>query len=356
MRPVRVALIGYGLAGASFHAPFIATTEGLELAAIVTRDPGRRAAATGRYPGVELLDGAEEVFARAADFGLVVVAAPNRAHVTLATAALEAGLDVVVDKPLAPTAAEGRALVKLAGERGRMLTVFHNRRWDGDLLTVRRLIEAGDLGRVLRFESRFERFRPQLTEGWRERADPEDAGGVLYDLGPHLIDQALLLFGPAVHVYGEVDVRRTGARVDDDAFVAMTHASGVRSHLWMSAVTAQVGPRLRVLGDRAGYVKHGLDVQEAALRDGGDPGGTGWGREDEAAWGVLGTDGNQRRVETEPGDYGAFYRGVAAALCDGAPPPVDPADTVAGLEAIEAARRSNAEGVVVSRTGRRGIR
>ena len=191
---------------------------------------------------------------------------------------------------------------------------------------------------MLRFESRFERFRPELKDGWRELADPEEAGGVLFDLGPHLIDQALLLFGPAVRVYGEVDVRRAGAEVDDDAFVAITHASGVRSHLWMSAVTAQLGPRLRVLGDRAGYVKHGLDVQEAALRDGRDPGGAGWGREDETAWGVLGTDGDLRRIETEPGDYGAFYRGVAAALRDGAPPPVDPADAVAGLEVIEAAR------------------
>jgi predicted dehydrogenase len=337
VRPGRVALVGYGLAGEAFHAPFISTTPGLELAAIVTRDPGRRAAAAAAHPGAALLHSAEEI--SGGDFQLVVIAAPNRAHVGLATAALEAGLDVVVDKPLAPTAAAARELIELARARGRMLTVFHNRRWDGDLLTVRRLIEAGELGRVLRFESRFERFRSQIKEGWRELADPEEAGGVLYDLGPHLVDQALLLFGPVERVYGEVDARRAGAQVDDDVFIALTHASGVRSHLWMSAVTARLGPRLRVLGDRAGYVKYGLDVQEAALRAGDRPGDAGWGREDEPAWGTLGRDGDTRPVETDPGDYGAFYAGVAAALREGAPPPVDPADAVAGLEILETARR-----------------
>lgn len=347
-RVARVALVGYGLAGAAFHAPFVATTGGLELAAIVTRDPQRRRAAAERYPAAELLDSAEEVFARPREFDLAVIAAPNRAHVPLARAALEAGLDVVVDKPLASTAAEGRALVDLAAQRGRLLTVFHNRRWDGDLLTVRRLIDAGELGRVLRFESRFERWRPELKPGWRELAEPEEAGGVLYDLGPHLVDQALLLFGPVRLVYGEVDVRRAGAQVDDDAFVALTHASGVRSHLWMGAVTAQLGPRLRVLGDRAGYVKHGLDVQEAALRAGAAPGGAGWGRDEEAAYGRLGVDGDTRPVETEPGDYGAYYRGVAAALHDGAPVPVDPADGVAGLEVLEAVRRSSVAGTTVA--------
>jgi scyllo-inositol 2-dehydrogenase (NADP+) len=341
--PVRVALIGYGLAGAAFHAPFIALVDGLELAAIVTRDPERRAAASAAHPGAALLDTPADVFAHADDFDLVVVAAPNRFHVPLARDALEAGLPVVVDKPLAPTAAEAREVVDEARARGLMLVPFLNRRWDGDVLTIRRLIDEGALGTVLRFESRFERWRPEVSGGWREGNAPEDAGGVLYDLGTHLVDQALHLFGPAATVYAELDARRAGARVPDDAFVAIEHASGTRSHLWASAVTAQLGPRLRVLGDRAGYVKLRLDVQEAPLRAGELPGGPGWGEDDPADYGLLGVDGDTRPVRTETGNYAAFYEGVRAALRDGAPPPVQPADAIAGLEVLDAARASAAQ-------------
>jgi scyllo-inositol 2-dehydrogenase (NADP+) len=334
----RVALAGYGLAGSAFHAPLIEATDGLALTGIVTRDPERRAAARAAHPQAALLDSADDVWARAHEFDLVVVAAPNRAHVPLARAALEAGLHVVVDKPLAPTAAEARALADEARARGRMLTVFHNRRWDGDFLTARGLIERGELGRVLRFESRFERWRPEIKEGWRELADPAEAGGVLHDLGSHLVDQALQLFGPASDVYAELDVRRTGAQVDDDAFVALEHESGARSHLWMSAVAAHLGPRLRVLGDRAAYVKHGLDPQEDALRSGGGPRDPGWGEEPESDWGVLGAGESFAPVRTEPGAWARFYEGVAAALRDGAPPPVDPLDAVAVLDVLDAAR------------------
>jgi scyllo-inositol 2-dehydrogenase (NADP+) len=260
---------------------------------------------------------------------------------------LDAGLPAVVDKPMAVSAAEGQQLVDRARARGLLLTVFQNRRWDGDALTVRRLLEEGALGRVWRFESRFERWRPSPKPGWRESGGPEDAGGMLSDLGSHLVDQALHLLGPATLVYGELDRRRPGMRVDDDAFVALTHASGVRSHLWMSAVAAQLGPRLRVLGDRAAYVKHGLDGQEAALRGGGRPDLPGWGEEPPDRWGVLGTEQQARPVRTEPGAYQRFYEGLVAALRDGAPPPVDPADAVAALRVLDAARRSAAERVTV---------
>jgi predicted dehydrogenase len=204
---------------------------------------------------------------------------------------------------------------------------------------VRRLIENGDLGTVQRFESRFERWRPEVGPGWRERGEPAEGGGVLLDLGSHLVDQALQLFGPARDVYGELDVRRPGAKVEDDAFVALTHESGVRSHLWMSAVAAQLGPRFRVLGDRAAYVKYGLDVQEEALRGGRTPDEPEWGVEPGDRWGLLGTDAGVERVPTQPGAYQRFYEGVAAALREGAPPPVDAADAVAALEVIDAARR-----------------
>jgi predicted dehydrogenase len=344
---LRAALIGFGLSGEAFHAPLISAVPGIELAAIVSRDAQRRDRAQSRYPDAELLDDADEVWRNADRFDVAVVAAPNRAHVPLASGAIEAGLDVVVDKPLAASASAAGGLVELARQGGRSLIPFQNRRWDGDLLTVRKLIEEGDLGRVHRFESRFERWRPEVSSGWRDEPDPEEAGGLLFDLGSHLVDQALHLFGSARHVYAELDQRRAGAAVDDDDFVALTHASGTRSHLWMSAVAAQSGPRFRVLGAQAAYVKYGLDVQEGALRAGEDPGAAGWGREDPESWGVLGVDGATRRVETEAGAYERFYEGVVATLRAGAPPPVEPAEAVDALIVLDAARASAREGRVV---------
>lgn len=337
----RVALIGYGLAGSVFHAPLIDAEPGLELAAIVTADEERRAQARAAYPEAQLLASPDEIWAARDRVELVVVAAANRAHVPLARASIAAGLPVVVDKPLAATAAEARELVAAAREAGVPLTVFQNRRWDGDLLTVRRLLEAGELGRVHRFESRFERFRPEPKAGWREAADPAEGGGVLLDLGAHLIDQALLLFGAATHVYAELDTRRGAARVEDDTFVALTHASGVRSHLWMSALAADLGPRMRVLGDRAAYVKWGLDGQEDALRGGASPAGDpAWGAEPAERHGELVAGVERAPVGTEPGAWPAFYAQVAAALRGDGVMPVDPADAVRVLEVIEAARRS----------------
>ena len=345
--PIRVALLGYGLAGAVFHAPLIAAVDGLELVAIVTRDEERRSRARREHPDAELLSSPEEVWERAADLDLVVVAAVNRAHVPLARSSIEAGLAVVVDKPLAASAEEGLTVVREARKRGVLLTVFQNRRWDGDFLTLRGLLADGDLGEVARFESRFERWRPELSAGWRESGDQRDAGGLLYDLGSHLVDQALFLFGPAVRVYAELDRRRAGAQTDDDTFVALEHESGARSHLWMSAVAAQAGPRFRVLGSRAAYVKYGLDVQEEQLRSGRRPSDPGWGREPEDRWGTLGSGDRLERVPTVAGAYQRFYEGVLAALRDGAPPPVDPEAVVSGLEVLDAAKASAHERRVV---------
>jgi predicted dehydrogenase len=336
--PKRVALLGYGLAGSVFHAPFIATTPGLRLAVVVTGNEERRAQALREHPDVVVLSTADEVWDRAAELDLVVVATPNSSHVPLAQDALDAGLPVVVDKPLARTAVEGRALVETARDRGVMLTVFQNRRWDGDFLTLRRLLDQGRLGRVHRFESRFERWRPQPGGGWRERAGAEEGGGLLYDLGSHLVDQALQLFGGVRDVYAELDVRREGAQVDDDDFLALEHESGVRSHLWMSALAADRSPRFRVLGDRAAFVKQGLDVQEEALRAGHSPAEPAWGEEPRELWGRLVVDGEAHEVRTEAGSYGSFYAGVAQSLHDSAPPPVDPSDAVAALEVLDAAR------------------
>jgi scyllo-inositol 2-dehydrogenase (NADP+) len=344
---IRVGLVGFGLAGAVFHAPLVAATRGMRLAAVVTSDAERARRAQGLYPGARVFDTAGRLWEHAESLDLVVIASPNRTHAPLALAALDAGLSVVVDKPLAATAAEGRSLVAEARRRGLLLTVFHNRRWDGDFLTLRGLSEGGALGRVLRFESRFERWRPEPKPGWRQSAEPSEAGGLLYDLGSHLIDQALLLFGPASRVYAELDRPYADSEVDNDSFVALTHEGGVRSHLWMSTAAAQAGPRFRALGSAAAYTKFGLDVQEAQLARGVRPGEPGWGEEAEEHWGLLGAGDELRRLRTEPGCYECFYRGVVAAMRDGVPPPVEPDEAVAVLEVIEAARRSHAEGQTV---------
>jgi len=336
---LKVALIGYGLAGAAFHAPLIAVASGLRLAAIVTSDEGRRARARLEHPDAVLLARADEIWARSGDYDLVVVAAPNRAHVPLALAALDAGLPLVIDKPFAPTAEEARLVLERARKLGLMVTVFQNRRWDGDFLTLRELLEQEAFGQVHRFESRYERWRPEVRGGWRERPAAEEAGGRLFDLGSHLVDQALLLFGPVEDLYSEVERRRPGAQVDDDVFLALRHTSGVHSHLWMSALAAQPGPRFRVLGERAAFVKHGMDVQEEALRAGRKPDEQNWGEEPEDRWGLLGAGDKLRKVRTRPGSYGAFYAGVSRSLRDGTPPPVDPEDAIRVLELLEAARQ-----------------
>jgi predicted dehydrogenase len=347
---IRVGLAGYGLGGAAFHAPVIATTAGLQLTAIVTRNPERQARAARDHPGVLVVDRADALLEGRERVDLLVVATPNRTHAPLALEAIDAGIAVVVDKPFAASVADARDVVQRARRRGCPLTVYHNRRWDGDFLTVRRLVREGALGDLWRFESRFERWRPVVRGDWRESAAPEDAGGLLYDLGSHLVDQSLALFGSVTRVYAELGQRRAGTTVPDDVFLALTHASGVQSHLWTSLASAQRGPRFRLLGGRAAYTKFGVDVQEEALRAGVLPGGAGWGEESPDRWGVLGIDGTTVPVPTERGAYPAFYAAVAAALRDGSPVPVDPEDAVTGLRIIAAAQQSSAGHRVVDLT------
>ncbi|GAA1863186.1 Gfo/Idh/MocA family oxidoreductase [Actinomadura bangladeshensis] len=344
---LRVALIGYGTGGSVFHAPLIASVPGLRLAAIVTRAPERQRAARERYPDADIVDRADRLWGAPGGYDLVVVAAPNRQHVPLARSALTAGVPVVVDKPVAASAADARSLAALSAVRGLPVFPYHNRRWDGDYVTATRLIASGALGDVQRFESRFERWRPEVKESWKESTDPRDAGGILFDLGSHLIDQAVTLFGRPARVYAEIDTRRRGAATPDDVFLALTHRGGVRSHLWMSATAAQLGPRLRVLGGRASYTVSGMDPQEAQLHAGLTPKDPGYGVAGPDSHGLLGTPGETSPEPTAPGAYQDFYAGVLRTIRDGAPPPTTLADAITGLEVIEAAARSAAEGAVV---------
>ena len=322
---------------------------GLALKSIVTSNPERAEQARTTHPHASVVPSPDALLADAGEHDLVVIASPNRTHAALALDAMESGLHVVVDKPLAVTSEDGRRLMEAAESNGVVASVFHNRRWDGDFLTLRRLLDEGELGELLRLESRFERWRPEVDRGkWREGGTPEDAGGVLFDLGPHLIDQALDLLGPARSVYAEVRTVRPGAEVDDDVFLALEHESGAVSELWASMLAAQAGPRLRALGSTAAYVKWGLDVQEDALRSGASPRDPGFGDDPPDAWGTIGTDDDRRPVQTEPGRYVEFYEGVERAIRESSPPPVPLEAGVATLELIEAARRSAAERTVIA--------
>lgn len=338
---LRAAIIGYGLAGRVLHGPLIAATPGLEVASIVTRNGQRAAQARADHPGARVLASVEAALDDAPD--LVVVATPNDAHAPTALAAIERRVAVVVDKPLAVSASEAQRVVAAAHEAGVMLTVFQNRRWDSDQLTLRALLAQEALGTILRFESRFERWRPEPEpEAWREQMAPDRGGGQLLDLGSHLVDQALVLFGAATHVYAEVEARR-GLPGDDDVFIALRHASGTISHLHAGAVMAAPGPRLRVQGTRGAFLVSGLDGQEAALARGERPDTTpNWGRGQEWERGRLVAGERSVPVPAQPGDWPRFYALVAAALRDDGPPPVDPADAVAVLRVLEAARRSAA--------------
>lgn len=344
---VTIGLIGYGLAGSVFHAPLIETTPGLRLAAIVTGNQERVDLARRKHPHAHVFATPEQLWDEGG-IDCVVIATPNTSHAPLARAAISHGVAVVVDKPLAISSEQAFSVIAEAEHQGVLLTVFQNRRWDGDFLTVKSLIESGSLGQVARFESRFERWRPQIKDGWRETVSPADGGGLLFDLGSHVIDQALTLFGPAATVYAEVDTRRTDAKVDDDVFIALTHHNGVRSHLYASATAADLGPKFRVLGREGGYSCYGLDVQEAALRAGELP-GEGWGAVAEENWGVYtNLEGVAEPFPTTPGDYPAFYRELEHAIRTDGPPPVNPRDAAATLQVIEEARYSSTMHRVVS--------
>jgi predicted dehydrogenase len=328
---MRVAIVGFGLAGSVFHAPLIHATDGLEVAVIVTSDAARATQAREQYPYALVVESVDEAWPHA---DVMVVATPNRFHAPIALAAIGHGLPVVVDKPFAVSSAEAEQVLDAGGR----VTVFQNRRWDGDFLTARRLVGDGTLGDVFRLDSRFERFRPQIKAGWREQGDPEEGGGQLFDLGSHLVDQAIVLFGAPLRVYAEIQTRRPGAEVDDDAFVALEHPGGVRSHLWMGAVAPLPGPRLAVSGLGGGFAVDGLDPQEAQLRDGLRPGDEGFGERPPGR--LVTVTGDEVPQPIERGAYVEFYAGVRAWLADGAPPPVDPHDSLIVLRVLEAARRS----------------
>jgi predicted dehydrogenase len=339
VRPVRIGLVGYGKGGRFFHAPLIAGAAGCELTGVVARSAERRSELEHDYPSTPAYDDLAQLAAAGVD--AVTISTPADTHVPLVRQAISLGLPVVCDKPFALQSEAARQVVAEAERTGVLLTVYQNRRFDADLLTVRAVIDSGEVGRVTRFESRIEQYAPP-------GGIPSSGGGILLDLGAHVVDQALLLFGPVASVYAELD--------DADGrpgrfFIAARHAGGVVSHLVGDLLLRGVpGPRFRVFGTNASYDVAAFDGQADELMAGGSPAaaGEGWGVAPREHWGRLHTGHVTTPRRSERGDWTVFYTSFARAVRGQGAVPVDPRDAVAGLEILEAAQRSADTGQVVA--------
>jgi predicted dehydrogenase len=342
--PVGVGLVGYGVSGSSLHTPLVTAEPRLRLRAVVSRNPERVHRDLPAVPVVPTL-------ARLLDdpaVELVVVAVPNAAHHELAGTALRAGRHVVVDKPITVTAAEADDLIRLADERDLRLSVFHQRRWDADHLTVRRCVDEGVLGSVRTYIARYDRFRPRPAIRWTEQDGP--GAGVLYDLGSHLLDQAMCLFGSPQTVWADLATQRPGSAAVDYAHLVLRYGP-LRVLLHMGSLVRTPGPRLEVHGDRGSFVKDGMDRQIAALLAGGRPGDPGWGDEPETQYGTLTTELAELvctgRLASLPGSYETFYRMMAAAVRGEGPVPVPAEQARDVVRLIECAVVSSRDGRVV---------
>ncbi len=340
---VRVGLIGFGLAGQAFHAPVIRGVPGMELACILERKGAR---AREKYPDVRVARTLEELLADKT-IQLCVVATPNDSHFELARACLLAGRDVLVDKPFAPTLKASEALVQLAAECGRLITVYLERRWDGDFGTVKEIVQSGRLGTVVEYECRFDRFRPEpKANAWRERADQPGAG-ILFDLGPHVIDQALVLFGEPRAITASAFCERETSQVDDSFDVCLEYPV-LRAMARARIIAFAPGPHFLIHGTKGSFIKYGVDPQEARLRGGDFPQGTDWGadwgEESESLWGTLSLVGEPSvKVKTERGDYRGFYANVRDAIEKKAALEVTPQQALRTMWAIMLAHKSSRE-------------
>jgi predicted dehydrogenase len=332
IKPLRVALLGYGLAGKTFHAPLIGAVDGLELCAVASRDAEK---VRTDLPAVSVHSDPFELVA-SPQIDLVVIATPNETHAPLARAALEANKHVVVDKPFTLDLAEARDLLSVAERKGVLLSVFHNRRWDSDFLTVRHAIETRAIGTVVHFESHFDRFRPAVSDRWRERRGP--GSGVWFDLGPHLIDQALQLFGLPDRVQASLASQREGAQTDDWAHAILFYGER-RIVLHAGMLVAGGTNRFVVHGTEGTLVKRMADQQESQLLRGVRPGMPGWG-DDPDCLVILDCNGAAGSVAAISGDQRRYYRGIVDAIAGAAPNPVSPIEALAVMAILEAAANS----------------
>jgi scyllo-inositol 2-dehydrogenase (NADP+) len=338
-RPIRVGVVGYGLAGKVFHCPFIEASPSFSLDFIATNNSSRGRQARVDHPKATIVADYNELLDHAHELDLVVLAGPPSTHLVQGMAFLDRGVGLVVDKPFAASVAEAEQLIQKAEEADKPLIVFQNRRWDGDFLTVKKIIAGGELGKIYQFESSFEHWAPQADTRWQDVTPPSLGGGVAFDLGSHLIDQALVLFGQVSNVKSDLRTIRAGGGNDDVSYIELHHESGVCSRLWMSRLGGQPGPRFRVLGTGGAYVSYGLDGQEPALASGLLPDDDRYGITAEEAWGTLGISAPgyppPSKVPTERGSYPAFYEGVAAAIRGTGAAPVAPDEALEVVKILE---------------------
>jgi predicted dehydrogenase len=335
---VRVGLVGYGYAGKTFHAPLIRSVPGLELTLVGS---SRREAVQADLPEMVVCSAEEAAVSR--DVDLVVIASPNESHFPLAAAALRAGKDVVIDKPFTVTLSEARFLREIAGEHKRLLSVFHNRRWESEILATKAILETGVLGTVSHYECHMDRYRPGVRQRWRESPGP--GAGLWFDLGPHLIDQALHLFGLPESVNASFAILRAGGQTDDWAHVQLNY-DGLRVILHATLLAAGGGPRSIVHGTKASWAKYGADVQEAQLKAGLHPGDTSFGYDSDP--GVLydGATGAVTKVPAPAGNQRMYYVGVRDAILEDQPPPIPARDAIAVMAILEASFESGSRGQV----------
>lgn len=345
IKPVlNVGLIGFGLSGQVFHAPFIDANPRFNLHTIVTSGT----LAGEKYPSAHIMPSMEEMLATP-EIDLVIVCSPNGLHFSHASAALQAGKHVIVEKPFTVSSAEAESLIGSAGETGKRLFPFHNRRWDSDFLTLKHIMAEGYLGEVLEYESRFDRYSPVISRAfWKYQQ--KDSGGTLFDLGIHLIDQAVSVFGAPEGVFARLFNQREGS-VADDSFDLKLIYPNLNVSLKASVFVKEPGPRFQVHGTLGSFVKSGLDSQEAMLRQGVKPGSPGFGVEPEGQRGILNTvvPGKEFRgsYDTLTGNYMAFFDNVHSVICDGAETIVKPEDALLNIAIVEAARKSDMEGKIV---------
>ena len=337
---IEVGLVGFGLAGRAFHAPVIRAVPGLHLAAIVQRSGSE---AAENYPDVRIVRNLDELLS-IAEIRLVVIATPNETHYPFARRCLEAGRDVVVDKPFTATLEEAKLLVQLAKKTKRLVTVYQNRRYDGDFQAIRQLLEAGTLGRIVRFETAYDRYRPQLKPGaWREAARP--GSGILFDIAPHLIDHALVLFGLPEAVTADVRIERENGAADDAFDITLHYSNGMRAALRSSILAAAPRPRFVLLGTQGSFVKQTFDPQEMNLRRGYITAGKPWGYETEEDWGVLtipaGDSFENRRIPSASCDYRDYYSNLRDAILGRAALAVTPEWSLDVMRLLEVARESS---------------
>jgi scyllo-inositol 2-dehydrogenase (NADP+) len=347
---IRVGLIGFGMAGQVFHAPFIDAVEGMELTRIRESREENIQLANSRYPKATVTANVQDIFNDDA-IDLVIVAVPNSAHYSLAKEALLAGKHVVVEKPFTVTSMEADELIALAEAQGKVLTVYHNRRWDSDFKTVQKLVQQQLLGNLVEYRAHFDRFRNAVRANtWKEEEAP--GTGILYDLGSHLIDQALTLFGMPQSVWADIRTQREGSQIPDK-FETVLFYDQLKVVLTAGMLVREPGPRYILHGDKGSFLKHGLDVQEEALKQGLFPKDlpTTWGVEPERLWGQLNTDIQGLhfigKVESEAGDYRDFYKNVKHAILGEAELIVKPEQARDVIRVIELAMQSNEEKRVI---------